>query len=528
MAEEKYDVVVAGGGHNGLVVASYLAKAGQKVCVVERLDKAGGGAVTREATVPGFKHDVCSMFHHFIQENPLIANDELGLRSKYGLSYLYPDPMFAFIFPDGTSLVIYHDVKKTQESMAQFSKKDADTYPKFCDFAKQIIKAGAMSSFYPPPPFGRFISFMEASEAGRDYMRVMLLSPMDILNEWFESDQIKLAFARHSTAPMLGPCERGAGWFCFYLATVQFGPGTAIPVGGSGALSEALVACLKDYGGVVRLSSPIKAVKVEKGEAKGVILENGEEILAKKAVISNLNVKQLFLDMMEPDLLPPGFPEKIRHIKSASFSAVHQVFALNEAPKYKVGGDVNKTLLVEIVPYLEEFLRVFDDLSYGIPSTKTPIMGTATLFDPSRAPAGKHTLFLYQYAPYHLKEGGAKRWDEVKQKVADGILETVRQQTTNMGPENIVGRQIYSPLDLERYNPAFVEGSIGHLGVTLSQYMSNRPLPGWSQYRTPVKKLYMCGASTHPGLGVGGGGRAAVPIIMEDLGLDFNKLISKK
>jgi phytoene dehydrogenase-like protein len=527
MAKEMYDIVVVGGGHNGLIVAAYLAKAGQKVCVVERLDKVGGGAVTREVTAPGFKQDICSMFHQFIQANPLIAKDELGLLSKYGLSYIYPDPIFAFIFPDERSLVIYHDINKTRESIAQFSSKDADAYPKFCEFASKAIKGAEISHFSPPPPFGRFISFLEASEIGREYLRIMQFSPMDILNEWFESEQVKLAFARHATCIMAGPRDRACGWLSFALANFQTGQGTAIPVGGSGAISDALATCLQDYGGVIRLSSTVKAIKVEHGEAKGAILENGDEILARKAVISNLNVKQLLMDMVKPDVLPTGFPEKVRNLKRDSFSALHQVLALNESPKYKVGGDVNKALLVEIVPSLEEFLRTFDDLAYGIPNNKTPILGCATLFDPSRAPKGKHTLYVYQYEPYHLKDGGVERWDEIKQKVADDILAKVRQHATNMGPENILGRQIYSPLDLERYNPAFREGSIHHLCETLPQYMSNRPLNGWAQYRTPVKKLYMCGASTHPGGGINGSGRAAVQSVMEDLGIDFNKVIAK-
>lgn len=527
MGDKIYDVVVIGGGHNGLIVASYLARAGLSVCVAEQQDRVGGGAVTREVTVPGFKHDLGSMFHHFIQDNPLILNDELELKSKYGLSYLYPDPIFAFIFPDERSLIIYHDIKKTCESIAQFSQKDAETYPRFCNTAAQIIKAGAMSLFAPPPPFGRFISFLEASELGQEYMRTMMASPMDILDEWFESEQVKLAFARHATAPMVGPRERGTGWFSFYLAAVQARPGTAIARGGSGALSESLASCLRDHGGEVRLSQTVKSIKVEKGEAKGVILENGEEILAKKAVVSNLNVKQLFLDVLEPDVLPSGLQAKVRRLKSASFSAVLQVFALNEAPKYKMGGDVDKAILVEVVPFLEDFLRTFDDLAYGIPNYKTPILGTATLFDPTRAPKGKHTLWVYQYAPYHLKEGGAKRWDKVKQEVADGIMETIRKYAVNLGHENILGRQIYSPLDLERNDTSLVEGSVGHIAMTVFQYLSNRPLPGWSQYRTPVKKLYMCGASCHPGLGVGGGGRAAVQGIMQDLGIDFKKVIAK-
>jgi len=527
MGDEIYDVVVVGGGHNGLIVASYLAKAKLEVCIVERLDKVGGGVCTREVTAPGFKNDVFSMFHNFIHGNPLITEDELGLLSKYGLNYIHPDPMFAFIFPDEKNLVIYRDINKTCESIARLSPKDADIYPAFCKYATQLVKAVPISNFSPPPDFGRFVSLMEDSEAGREYMRVMMLSTMDILDEWFESEYIKLAFARHATAPMVGARERGTGWNCFYLANVQMGRGAAISRGGSGALSDALEACLKDHGGIVRLSSPVKAIKVERGEAKGIVLGNGEEILARKAVVSGLNVRQLFLDMLEPDVLPSGFPDKIRKLKSASFSALHQVLALNEAPKYKTGGDVNNALMVQIVPFMDEFLRLFDDLSYGIPVTKTPILGTATLFDPSRAPEGKHTLFLYQYEPYRLKEGGADYWDEIKQEIADGVLATVRKHTINMGSENILGRSISSPLDLERQNPAFWEGSIGHLGMHLSQHLSNRPLPEWSQYRTPVRKLYMCGASTHPGAGVSGGGRASVQSIMEDLGINFRKIVAK-
>jgi phytoene dehydrogenase-like protein len=156
-----------------------------------------------------------------------------------------------------------------------------------------------------------------------------------------------------------------------------------------------------------------------------------------------------------------------------------------------------------------------------------PMMVVATLFDSTRAPQGKHTMYLYHYEPYNLKDGGAAKWDKIKQEVANGILETLRRHTTNMGAENILGRWIHTPLDIERYNPSFVHGDIGHLGAFVTQFFGNRPLPGWGKYKTPVKKLYMCGSSTHPGGAVTGGGRAAVQVIMEDLGIDFRKVIAK-
>jgi len=276
------------------------------------------------------------------------------------------------------------------------------------------------------------------------------------------------------------------------------------------------------------LSSSIKAIKVEGEEAKGVILDSGEEILADKAVISNLNAKQLFLDMLGPELLPEGFQGKIKRLKASTFQGMLQALALNEAPRYKAGGDVNKAGMVEISPFLEDYLRTFDEFRYGIPSAIMPMMVVATLFDSTRAPQGRHTMYLYHYEPYDLKDGGAAKWDAIRQEVADGILETLRKYTTNMGPENILGRWMHTPLDYERTNPAFIHGDIGQIGPQITQFFGNRPLPGWGKYRTPVKKLYMCGSSTHPGGAVTGGGRAAVQVVMEDLGIDFRKVIAKQ
>ncbi|MBI4330742.1 MAG: NAD(P)/FAD-dependent oxidoreductase [Chloroflexi bacterium] len=526
MATREYDIVIAGAGHNGLIVGAYLAKAGLSVCVVERQDKVGGGAITRELTLPGFKHDPASLIQMTIQANPLIHRDELGLLSKYGLKYIFPDPACAIIFPDNRALVIHRDIGKTCKSIEQFSKRDAEMYPHFCEAAAQILKAGNVATFSPVPPFGRLVSFMDTSEEGREYLRTILSSTWDLAKEWFESEQMRIALARFASEVMIGPREEGTGAYMFGFPHFHRW-GVAVPVGGSGALSDALAACLKDKGGTVMVASPIKAIKVDNGEARGVILESGEEIVARKAVISNLNVKQLFLDMLKSDQLPGGFPTKVKRIRQSTFAALNQAVALNEAPKYKAGPDVDKTFFVEITPFTEDFLRTFDEYAYGIPSVKIPLLGVPTLCDPSRAPAGKHTLYLYHYEPYDLKGGGAKMWDARRQEVADGILEEVRKYTTNMGPENILGRWIMSPLDLERINPAMVGGDIMHIGAFITQYFSNRPLAGWGSYRTPVKKLYMCGGSTHPGAGVTGGGRAAVQVVMEDLGIDFKKVIAK-
>jgi phytoene dehydrogenase-like protein len=526
VTQNEHEIVIAGGGHNGLIVAAYLAKAGLDICVVEREDKVGGGAITRELTLPGFKHDPASLIQMTIQANPLIHRDELGLISKYRLKYIFPDPACAIIFPDNRALVIHRDIGKTCKSIEQFSKRDAEVYPHFCEASTQILRAGNVATFSPAAPFGRLISFMDSSDEGREYLRTILSSTWDLAKEWFESEQMRIALARFASEVMIGPREEGTGAYMFGFPHFHRW-GVAIPEGGSGALSDALAACIRDKGGTIMVSSPIKAIKVEAGEARGVILETGEEIRAKKAIVSSLNVKQLFLDMLKPEELPPNFQTKVRRIRLSTFAALNQAVALNEAPKYKVGGDVDKTFFVEITPFTEDFLRTFEEYVHGIPNTRIPLLGVPTLVDPTRAPKGKHTLYLYHYEPYNLKDGGPARWDTKKQEVADGILEEVRKYTTNMGPENILGRWIMSPLDLVRINPAMVGGDIMHIGAFLTQYFSNRPLPGWGHYRTPVKKLYMCGGSTHPGAGVTGGGRAAVQVIMEDLGIDFKKVVAK-
>ncbi|MBI4286631.1 MAG: NAD(P)/FAD-dependent oxidoreductase [Chloroflexi bacterium] len=522
---EKHDVVVVGGGHNGLTVAAYLAKAGVDVCVLERQDKVGGAAVTRELTVPGFKHDLGSVQHLLVLANPITYRDELGLLSKYGLKYIPIDPLVSVLFPDDRALTIYRDAAKTRASIAQFSERDADAYAKFVDYLGKISQVAAIATFSPPIPFGRMVSVLDQSEGGQEYLRVIHSSAIDILEEWFESDYVKAALARIICEQLIAPSEKGTGIGIF--AYGLYHRGWSVPQGGSGALSEALAACIKDKGGTVKVSSPVKTIKVENGEAKAVVLENGEEIAATKAIISNLNVKQLLLQMVAAEALPPGFTDKVKRIKQSSFAPLHQALALNEAPKFKGGGDLDKTVMILFSDVMDKYLRVHEDLLHGIPRTDLPTIAVATLVDPTRAPAGKHTLYLYFYEPYNLKDGGPQGWDKIKQQVADGILETLRAHTTNMGPENILGRWAFSPLDFERYNPAFISGDFLHIGMFVTQMFGNRPIPGWAQYRTPVKRLYMCGASTHPGGGVSCGGRAAVQVIMEDLGIDFRKVVAK-
>jgi len=528
MAEEKHDVVIIGGGHNGLTAAAYLAKAGLDVCVLESHSKVGGGAITSEANVPGFKFDLGSAAHYGIQGNPLVRHDELGLKSNYGLSYVSPDPITAFVFPDDSSLVFYMDIDKSCQSIARFSRRDAEAWPEFCKFAARTMKAGSLALSGAMPTMGRLVSFLDSSDEGREYWRIFLSSAMDIVNEWFESREMKAAICRYACDYMASPREYNTGFNAISgLALIQ-NWGLGLPVGGSGAISEALSAFIRDHKGTVRVSAPVKAVKESGGEAKGVILESGQEVTATKAVVSNVNVKQLFLQMLDSSHLPEGFQDRVRHIKHSRYSYLNYMVAFNEVPKYRAGPEVDRTASVAITPYLEDMLRTLDDIIYGVPAVALPYVTAHSLEDPTRAPEGKHSLSLLHFAPYDLKDGGPEGWDEAKQKVADSVLELARRHITNLQPENILGGSVMSPLDLERYNPAMVRGDVLHIAHLATQYFSNRPLPGWGQYRAPIKKLYMCGASTHPGGGVTGAGRTAAQVVMEDLGMDFKKAIARK
>jgi phytoene dehydrogenase-like protein len=522
----KHDIVIVGGGHNGLTVAAYLAKAGEKVCVLEARPEVGGGVVTREATVPGFKHDLFSTAHIFMPTNPLIKDDELKLQSKYGLKYLTADPAASVIFSDGNAITFYRDVDKTCESIAKVSRRDADAYRKYVDWAVPNLDMLLMGMYSPPPPFSALVSMLEKSEQGQDLLMALLKSPLDVAEDWFESDKVKIALTRCVTENLISPKTKGCGLGVPALTGMFHKYGLSFPEGGSYKLIVALENCIKDLGGTIRTSSPVKKVKVEKGEAKGVILESGEEIEARKAVVSALHVKQLFLQMIEETDLPPNFLTKVKRLRHSDYSGMNSSIALNEALRYKIGGDIDRSWLNLIAPSdLEAYLKEFDALQYGYPSSDTPMIICTTLHDKTRTPQGKHTLFLYHLEPYHLKEGGAARWDQIQEQVADDMIMTLRKYTVNMGDENILGRKVMSPIEIERENPAFVEGDFMHLGSQLFQSLSNRPLIGWN-YKTPVKKLYLTGSCTPPGGGIMCGGRAAVQVIMEDLGINFRKVIS--
>ncbi len=524
---EQYDVVVAGAGHNGLIAACYLAKAGLKVCVVEQGEEVGGGTKSSELTAPGFISDHCSVAHTMIQANPVIRDDELQLKAKFGLQYVNPEKMTAMIFDDGRVLEFYSDVERTCQSIAQFSQHDADAYRRFCMQVFTTLDMIAMGMYNIPPSAGVQAAMLDGSPEGQEMLRAQSISAFDLINEWFENDLIKIALARYASESMTNPFDNGTGFGFYIILPYMHRYGTGIPVGGSGALAESLERCLRHYGGELRLGSNITEFRHNGSDVSGVVLDNGEEILGKKAVVTTLNAKQMFPHMLPGFQMPEHFVRRVKNNKLASIRAMNVHLALHEEPKYKVGNGVDDFFWIERAhSHLSDFRQAFLDQENGIPRRDMVGYIGQHKVDPSRVPAGKSLMYLYAFMPYELENGGARRWDEVGEQVARGFVDDLRELTTNMTDDNIIGISWRTPLDIERDNPAMVGGDIGHMGPYAWQLGGNRPAPGYGQYKSPVGKLYMAGGSTHPGGGVtGGSGRNVAQVLFEDLGLNFDKVI---
>jgi phytoene dehydrogenase-like protein len=527
LAPGEYDIIIVGAGNNGLIVAAYLTKAGLKTCVVESRDFIGGGVVTREATAPGFKHDLGATAALWIDLNPIVKNDELGLVKDYGLKFLpVPEVQETIIFPDDRAISIYNDIDKSCASIAKISEKDAEQFRKYVEWATPFFKPVLRGSNMPPAPFGNFISMLSGSSKGLELVRTTFSSAVDAVNEWFVSDEMKIVATRWAAQARLNPYESGTAEGIEFMAPYSVLYGAKPIEGGAGRFTECLGNAIKDFGGEIRLNAKVKQVLISENKAEGVILENGETIRARKGVVLGLNIKQIF-PMMTPDAkLPDNFVHDIQRLKPQRAQYLSWHVAMHNAPKYKAGGDVDRSYQIQPFPTAnyEEYLDGLIDMYRGKPKWNSPGIICSTIFDPTRAPEGKHTLWVAHQEPFNV-EGGFQEWDKIGQKVRDGILATIQKHTTNMDASNIIAEKLLTPLDFSRWDESWLEGEPSHIGGYLTQYMSNRPLPGWSGYKMPVDKLYLCGPSTHPGTGLNAGARAPANVIMKDLGIEFDKVI---
>ncbi|MFZ1991667.1 MAG: NAD(P)/FAD-dependent oxidoreductase [Alphaproteobacteria bacterium] len=520
-----YDIIAIGSGHNGLVAAAYMAQAGKKVLVLERNPWFGGGVVTRELTKPGFKHDQHSMAHIFIRANPLLKNDELGLYSKFGLKYIVPEMPMISVFEDGTSLAMYKDRERTVAEIAKFSKKDAESYRRFADMAATWLPMIQSSLYAPPVPLGASYAMMDQSKEGRELWKVMQLSCHDLLSSFFENEKVIMHFGRIAGENLVSPDEKATGIGPFVFVGFLESLGIGVPVGGSGALTQALIDSIKSNGGEVVGSAPVEQVLVKNGRAAGVVTADGKEIMAKDGVIGAIHPHHI--GKMVPGLAPDVVKAaENTQITDAACITIHA--ALNEPLKFKCGDHV-KAVMIELLPNSYNTMRKsFDNLRYG-GFTDPPLigLGSLTMHDPSRAPAGKATMHVWDYVPFKRADG--KSWDETKTQYAERMLEHMRKYISNLGPENIIAYHCDSPVDMERTSPSFRHGDLHGIAMTTYQNGSHRPTPDLGMGKVPgCDRLYLVGPFQHPGGGVFGAGRAAAMKMCEDLKIDFDKIGKKK
>jgi len=519
----QYDVAVVGSGHNGLVAAAFLSKTGKRVLVLERNPNLGGGVVTSEIAAPGFYHDWHSAIHVLIQANPLIRNDELGLISKFGLKYVYPDAIVSTVFDDQDYIITYTDIDKTCQSIARISPRDAEAYLKFAEQSANLLPIMLQGMFVPPPPQGAFWSLLDQSTEGRALMHIMQKSMLDIVNETFHHEKIKIHLLKCAAELLIEPDEKGTGAFIFNMAGFAHTYPWGVPVGGSGALTRALVRCLKFYGAEFRTESEVEKVLVANGHVTGVRLKGGETIAA-KLVIGQIH-PWLLGDVVEN--IDPQLIRRARETKTAGFSLMTAMYALKEAPRFRIAPEASRVAIMNFAPSsLETYLRVFDDVRYGdLPRSSIMAIHDHAQWDTTRAPAGGGTLTVCTFCPYELRDGGEAAWDHRKVELQRYLHDMIGGLCANLEDENVAGVAFQTPADAVRYSPTFQHGDVGGIGKVFDQIGGHRPTPELSQYAVPgAEGLYLAGTFMHPPGGVTGGGRATAIRMCEDLDIDFDGL----
>ncbi|MGB7950632.1 MAG: NAD(P)/FAD-dependent oxidoreductase [Candidatus Binatia bacterium] len=506
-----YDAIIIGAGHNGLVTAAYLAKAGKKVLVLERRPIVGGIAVTEEI-VPGFK---LSTVAHFAGSFASTIVADLDL-TRHGLGFIAGEPLLFAPSLQGKSLQLLQDSAKAQGEIAGHSKSDAGNYPGFCALAQNL--SGFLRTLYgvPLPDKTRPGGFNPVhllkigwkfhrlgEKEMYEFLRILPMSMADLLNEWFENDLLKAALAGTSfLGSFVGPRQQGTAFnFLHHRLGASNGalPKPAWVRGGIGILPQAIARAAQHFGAKVQTGAEVGRILTRNGTATGVALQNGEEILA-TAIISSADVKRTFLRLIEPTYLDPEFLLRVNNIRSRGTVAKINL-ALDTLPRFKSAPEQTLGGAIHIGPSIDYLERAADDAKYGRFSRQPFLEITIpSVADPSLAPAGKHVMSVWmQSAPYHLRE---TNWSDQRDALGDLVVDLIEDYAPGL-KDSILHRQVLTPLDLEQIY-GLTEGHPYHGEMSLDQIFFMRPIPGWARYGTPIENLYLCGSGTHPGGGITG------------------------
>ena len=514
---KRYDAIIVGGGHNGLVCAAYLAKAGKKVLVLERRHVLGGAAVSEEV-FPGFTFSVCSYVVSLFRPH-IIRDLELA---KHGFN-LIPLECSFLPLPDGNSLCRWSDPERSRREVSRFSKKDAEIYPEFgltmkkmAHFVKAMIDnpAPQPGSLNPVELFKmlKLGNHLRNAEEDLQYLQYKLLtmSAVDFLDQWFESDVLKGPMSVSGIiGTFLGVRSPGTAYVLLhhYMGEIDGAfRSWGFSKGGTGGVSMAIARSAESYGAEIKTSTPVNKILVKNGEAYGVALENGDEYHA-KVIVSSCDPRRTFLGFVGEKELDQDFVASIKRYKYRGSSGKVNL-ALTRLPTFNTSGYKREGLThlrgdIAIAPSVSYVERAFDEAKYGAFS-KRPYLNIVipSLVDPTVAPPGQHVMSCFvQYAPYNLKEGAAD-WPNQREAFGDTVIDTIAEYAPDIR-DCILHRQVLTPWDLEK-DFGLTEGNIFHGELSPEQLLFLRPVPGWGRYKTPVEGLWICGSGTHPGGGVMG------------------------
>lgn len=516
----RFDGIVIGSGPNGLVTAAYLARAGLRVAVVEKNDAPGGGCSTEEVTLPGFRHNLHSNFHA-IGAGPVTRDLQL---EQHGLRYLYPEVQHTFIFRDATAINLYADIERTAASIARFSPADAKRYVEVHErYGSGPLGMFLRQSLFMPPLGEDELADRVGGDLGREYMRFRTLSLYDAVDELFEHDRVRTVVKLHCHGSAY---EDAPGTGHFVLRIVARSGWSGLAIGGSAVLARALVSVIESNGGAILPGRTVRRLLVNGGRAQGVVLDDGDTIGADRFVVSSLDPAGT-LALAGEEALGQEVARGMEAFEQATWSITTLHLALAEPPRYRAAvndPDVDRAYGVYLGADSTDDLRAnFASIARGeLPERFVGNGACNTRFDPTQAPEGRHTAFWWPFAPYAFADGGSAAWDDRRDEIADRILREWSDYAPNLGgPEVILGRHHFTPLDIERHIPNMVRGSHHGGAYRPGQIDASRPTPQLAHYRTPIEGLYLTGASTHPGGSINGApGYNTANAIADDLGID--------
>jgi beta-carotene ketolase (CrtO type) len=539
---ETYDAIAIGAGHNGLVCAAYLLKAGYSVLLLEKRPVPGGAATTEAIMpdlAPGFQFNRCAIDHEFIHLGPVVQELELH---KYGLEYLRCDPVAFCPHPDGKYFLAHQSIEQTCAEIARYSDRDARRYAEYTEYWQRLVNAIAPMFNAPPTAllditsnfekenFKDLFALAGSPHKALDFVRTMLTSPVDVINEWFETEIVKAPLARLAAEIGAPPSQKGLAIGAMMMS-MRHHPGMSRPKGGTGALTQALVKLVTSLGGKILTDCAVKEVLIDdSGQAVGVRAQNGQEYGAKRGIVSNIDVRRLLLQLVDPQAVESQLRDRVEHKIVNSNEAILKIdCALSEAPRFEGYNHrddylIGSILIADSVNHVEKSHAM---TLYGeIPDDDPSVYAVCpTILDPSMAPDGQHTLWIEFFAPYRIAgaEGlglnGTGWTDALKEKVADRVIEKLASYAPNL-KKAMIARQVESPAELAERLGSY-NGNVYHIDMSLDRMIFLRPLPEIANYTTPIKNLYLSGAGVHPGGSISGmpGRNCAKVFIQQQYGL---------